>query len=261
MAMTRKTMAVVMTLVAGLSASGMVQAAGVSGQGTWEWTLWGRNLDGHPSTYEAYYDTVLKVTWLANANAGAGSIYDNGYSKSDGRMTWGNAAAWAGALSFTVGGTTYDDWRLPFVVDTHAPGCNFGWSGTDCGYNVQTESGGTVYSELAHMFYDTLGNKAFGDTSVSGAQSGWGLTNTGPFSGLQSYYFWSGTEYAPYTGYAWDFYTYDGFQDFNDKISQFYAWAVRPGDVAAAVVPLPAGLPMLLTALASFGLLGLRRRR
>jgi hypothetical protein len=28
----------------------------------------------------AYYDDVAKLTWLADANAGAGSSYDNGYA-------------------------------------------------------------------------------------------------------------------------------------------------------------------------------------
>ncbi len=39
---------------------------------------------------QAVYDTDLKVTWLADANAAAGSIY-----ASSGRMTWANVNAWA----------------------------------------------------------------------------------------------------------------------------------------------------------------------
>ena len=57
--------------------------------------LIGRDLDGNASTFEAYYDDVLKITWLGDANAGAGSTYDNGSSTTDGRMTWDNADAWA----------------------------------------------------------------------------------------------------------------------------------------------------------------------
>ena len=41
----------------------------IGGQGTWESTLKGRNLDGNASTIEAYYDTVLDITWLADAGA------------------------------------------------------------------------------------------------------------------------------------------------------------------------------------------------
>ena len=43
------------------------RAAAISGQGTWETTLQPRDLDGNTSTIEAYYDTVLNITWLANA--------------------------------------------------------------------------------------------------------------------------------------------------------------------------------------------------
>jgi hypothetical protein len=44
------------------------QAVGVSGQGTWETTLQGRDLDGNAATYEAYYYTTLDITWLADVN-------------------------------------------------------------------------------------------------------------------------------------------------------------------------------------------------
>jgi hypothetical protein len=71
-------------------------------------------------------------------------------------------------------------WGLPTMTDIGNDGCNFSYSGdTDCAYNVQT---GT--SEMANMFYNTLGNLAYwppGDASCAGGpQSGWGLTNTVP---------------------------------------------------------------------------------
>lgn len=98
---------------AGLSAGvllwvGRSHAAPVSGQGTWQTTLQDRDLDGNGTT-DAFYDTALNITWLRNANAGAGSSFDDGKSSTDGKMTWVNAVDWAAALSF--GG--YDDWRLP----------------------------------------------------------------------------------------------------------------------------------------------------
>jgi hypothetical protein len=64
-----------------------VHAIGVSGQGTWETTLQARDLDGNTSTIEAYYDTDLDITWLANANY-AGTT-----------MNWTTANAWAAGLS------------------------------------------------------------------------------------------------------------------------------------------------------------------
>jgi hypothetical protein len=49
--------------VAGLQNT--ASAAAVSGQGTWETTLQGRDLDGNTTTFEAYFDTALDITWLA----------------------------------------------------------------------------------------------------------------------------------------------------------------------------------------------------
>jgi hypothetical protein len=108
------------------------------------------------------------------------------------------------------------------------------------------------------MYYVTLGDKAYSDTSGS-VQSGWGLTNTGPFRNLQADVYWSGTEYALSSSGAWLFITYWGDQYYDVKSSFYYAWAVHPGDIAA--VPLPAALPLFGSALAGLGLIGWRRRR
>lgn len=67
-------------------------AVAVSGQGTWETTLQGRDLYGNSATFEAYYDTVLDVTWLADANA-------TGF-----HMNWVDSNAWAAGLD--VNGVT-----------------------------------------------------------------------------------------------------------------------------------------------------------
>src|SRR3989344_2069321 len=99
------------------SVSTITQAASVSGQGAWETTLQGRDLDGNLATFEAYYDTALNITWLANANAGAGSSFDDGTYVTDGAMSWINANAWAASLNFN--GIT--GWRLPTVTDTDGP--------------------------------------------------------------------------------------------------------------------------------------------
>ncbi len=81
-------------------------------------------------------------------------------------------------------------------------------------------------------------------------------TNTGPFSNLQSSYYWSGTEYAPFTSGAWLFYFNIGVQNRSDKGDEYYAWAVRPGDIAP--VPVPGAVWLFGGALT---LLGAVRRR
>ena len=77
-------------------------------------------------------------------------------------------------------------------------------------------------------------------SSLSGLQS--------KFTGVQSFYYWSGTEYAPNPFNAWDFYTPGGFQNHALKASGLYAVAVRPGDVATPV-PEPQTLTLALLAL------------
>ncbi len=186
-----------------------VQATGVSGQGTWESTLQGRDLDGNLATFEAYYDTLLGITWLVDANYALTSGYDT-EGHIDGRLSWGPALVWAQSLDPYGSGVT--GWRLPTAVDLGAPGCNFSYNGTDCGYNVDTLS-----SELAHMFYVTLGNLAYRDPLGNPAQPGWGLTNTGPFLNLMSdYYYWTGT--LADAGNAWGFVFDEGRQSLRSTV-------------------------------------------
>lgn len=178
------------------------------------------------------YDTDLNITWLANANV-------------NGAMNWGGAMTWASNLSYydSVRNVTYTDWRLPTTLQLD-PACS-GQSGVDSyGYNC-------TGSEMGHLFYNELGGVA--GQSITATHN----TNYNLFQNVQSGLYWSESEYAPYPYDAWYFNFLNGGQYMNYKGNDGYAWAVRPGDVAA--VPLPATAWLFGSGL--LGLLGAARAR
>jgi hypothetical protein len=58
---------------------------------------------------------------------------------------------------------------------------------------------------------------------------------SGQFDGVQVDYYWSGTVSALNPASAWRFNAVGGDQNVGSQVIQFYAVAVRPGDVAAAI--------------------------
>jgi hypothetical protein len=164
-------------------------------------------------------------------------------------MTWAKANEWIAAMN-TAAYLGVSNWRLPTVTDTGNSGCDFAYTGTDCGYNVNLSAG-----EMAHMFYSTLGNTGAYDTSGSPTGCSPCLTDNGPFSNIRPGLYWSGTSYAPLPGEAWSFSFGSGYQGFGGIID--FAWAVSPGDTVPAV-PVPGAVWLFGSAL---GLLGIARRR
>jgi len=74
------------------------------------------------------------------------------------------------------------------------------------------------------------------------------LTQVAEFENVQPAFYWSGTEFTSGTS-AWVFFPVDGFLTNGDfQANQFFAVAVRPGDVAASV-PEPQTLALALLAL------------
>lgn len=210
-------------------------------QGTWTTTLHGRDLNGD-QVADAYYDSTLDITWLADANANPAS-YGAGYPP--GFTDWNGARQWTQNLN--VFGVT--GWRLPTVSPVNGSFFQYTRStdgSTDFGSALAGTGWGTA-SEMGHMYYVTLGNSA-------GA-----FSNSGPFTNLQQHGgYWPGTEYDPVNapGFTWAFSFGSGNQFGWDEGCCGYAWAVRSGDVAP--IPEPRVYALLL---AGLGLLGMAARR
>jgi hypothetical protein len=85
-------------------------AVAVPGQGTWETTLFARDINGD-GTVDAYFDSTRNVTWLPHANAKAinGTSFDDGFRSNDGKVTCASARSWLAGLDvYSVTG-----WRVP----------------------------------------------------------------------------------------------------------------------------------------------------
>jgi hypothetical protein len=254
----------------------LAEAGPVTTQGTWygsngwDGTLRGRDAAGNavnllnaqgtaPNSELRYvYDSVLNLTWLADWAAGAGNIHDDGDSNSDGAMTWPSAMAWANSIPDLGGG-----WMLPGILDIGDDGMNslnhVWYQGTDFGQNVYGGEVGRRVAPLAHMFHDTLGNLSALDFAGN-IRPVFGVTNTGPFSAMQAWSYWTGTAFIGNPAdFAWVFITAGGEQLVAPQTAQLLAVAVRPGDVLTASVPEPS--EFLLLGLAFAVMTRTQRRR
>jgi hypothetical protein len=212
-----------------LIASSLIVAALASGSA--HAVLQGRDLNGSVGSFEAYYDTELNITWLADADM-------------NGPMTWDAANTWVANLSFTDGVNVYDNWRLPSTLQPDLS-CSTQSGGDSYGYNC-------TGSEMGHLFYSELGGAAL-QSILSSADP-----DVVKFANLQALPYWSATEYGSNTVFAWAFLFNNGNQTAPGKTNSYLSLAVSPGDIAA--VPEADTWVMLLAGLGLIGAVTRRRR-
>lgn len=181
--------------------------------------------------YQAYYDTVLNVTWLTDANLattntfglprpsiGTGGVYP------DGSMNWDIVRTWIAAMN-AANYLGVNNWRLPNMD------VNGDHTVTYCAVSSVTSCRD---NEMGYMFYQN--------------HVTWVVQS--PFVNLSSASYWSGTDYAADPSYAWAFTFAGGGQNPTGNKLYYYsdlAWPVSPGDIGA--VPTPAAAWLLGSAL------------
>lgn len=223
-----------------------------------------------------YYDTVLNITWMGDANYAKSSGF-----ASDGLVTQAGAEFLAdGYLYFNAAtGVLHTDWRLPTlgpdVADYHPnlPGSGGqlpnGQGATGTGWGTPADSG--IYSELGWMYYANLGGRA--RCEAVGAEPceynpNYGLPDKGPFANLEFGFYWTDVRatYPPGEDYNafWAFTFDDGNQNpragTGGREPLSYVWLVHEGDIAAAPVPEPMTWALMVAGFGALGA-GLRRRR
>ena len=195
-------------------------------------SLQGRDVDGVAANgFEAYYDTVLNITWLADANYAqtSGSV-------SGGKLTWDAANSWAQGLSYF--GIT--GWRLPHFEPVNGVSVSARSTldgSTDAAYNIDSSS-----NELAYMYYTNLGLLA-PVTPDWQFRTSYGLANGsvqvipgvpgGKIVNLNSDFYWSNVAFSQDPAKAWGLWTKGSFAGYHApdaKTYDHFAWAVHDGD-------------------------------
>lgn len=225
--------------------SALLAAALIGGMGT-------AGAELHPPANGQVYDDVLNISWLQDANFVKTSCDANnalwqafdpttiggnsGRSKAqicsdDGLLNWNEAEGWIAVLNANnhLGHNDWRQWRVP--NPTNDPTCSnqdFDAVGSDGGVRC-------TGSELGNLFNATLANpNDFDDDCYNppGTDPDHCLQNRGPFSNFRSFWYGSGTVYAPSPSNAWNFNTNNGNQNNDDNIinNNGYVWPVRPGE-------------------------------
>lgn len=203
--------------------------------------------------FQAYYDTDLDITWLADANLAESNTFglatrtSLGMHPSDssgvdglivsGLLNWPAALFWIDAMN-AANYLSVNGWRLP-ITPQPDPTCS---SQSNITVPPQGSGSNCTGSEMGHL------------SNVEGVT----LSTPGPFINIQINNYHAGTVYAANTDAAWGFEFTFSTQNLAPKSGFRRAWAVHDGDVFAPV-PLPAAFWLFGTGF--IGLIAVARRK
>jgi hypothetical protein len=221
--------------------AGTANAIPISGQGTWETTLQARDIN-NDGTADAYYDTALNITWLADANLPKTQGVNNGMGV--GILYASSAQSFVDNLD--VYGVT--GWRLSHTGNEIKDGCSISIANR-C--NTQPSPGD---SEFAHLYYVTLGN-----TYGAGTKNTANFLNLGNANYLTDSVY-TGPAIPPGRSAFMPFNFSNGEKSFIREDYGYAAWAVRDGDIYVSHAPEPETWAMMLAGLAGLGAYARRQK-
>ena len=180
------------------------------------------------------HDTVLHVTWLANANLAGTAAGRFGVAKitPNGSMDYLTALQWVAVLNAMDGGVGYlghNNWQLPATPIVDASCSATGPSGNSFGK-------GCLNSAMGSLFYLSLG-LLYPNTAVPIPDGA-----TGPFTNFQPYLYWSDTANSDSSKGYETFSFNTGWEGSNVDKHYIYALPMIRGRLPGAPVPTGNGL-------------------
>lgn len=166
------------------------------------------------------YDTVLHVTWLANANLAATQTFGVPNVTPGGSMDYPTALAFVTAMN-AANYLGHTNWQLPATPPVD-PTCGA------VGPNGGSFGKGCTGSTLGSLFYQSLGLQ-FPNTAVPIPSSA-----TGPFLNFQPYLYWSASA-ATDSSQGWRTFSFNtGWEGSNVENHYMYVIPAIPGNVSGS---------------------------